>query len=65
MFPARMVLLLGAGAEAGIGGPAGGTAALGSRPELLGQGSWLRRQVVFAAAGGSTARPGRTNARRR
>ena len=84
MTAARIVLLLGAGAVAGIVGSAGGTAsliaypallaagiaplpadvtisvafvaawpgsALGSRPELRGQGSWLRRQAALAAAG--------------
>jgi uncharacterized protein len=84
MTAARTVLLLGAGAMAGIVGSAGGTAslisypallaagipplpanvtnaaafvaawpgsALGSRPELSGQGPWLRRWAPLAAAG--------------
>ncbi len=81
---ARTVLLLGAGALAGIAGSAGGTAslisypallaagipplpanvtnavafvavwpgsALGSRPELRGQGPWLRRWALLIVAG--------------
>ena len=84
MTAARIVLLLGAGAVAGMVGSAGGTAsliaypallavgiaplpadvtlsvafvaawpgsALGSQPELRGQGTWLRRQAALAAAG--------------
>lgn len=84
MTAARIALLLGAGAAAGIVGSAGGTAslisypallaagipplpanitnsvafmaawpgsALGSRPELRGQGPWLRRWAPLAAAG--------------
>jgi uncharacterized protein len=84
MTPAGTILLLAAGAAAGIVGSAGGTAslisypallavglpplaanvtnavafvaawpgsALGSRTELRGQGSWLRRQAPLAVAG--------------
>jgi uncharacterized protein len=84
MTLARTLLLLAAGAAAGIVGSAGGTAslisypallaaglpplaanvansvafvaawpgsALGSRPELRGQGSWLRRQAPLVVAG--------------
>ena len=84
MTPGHTLLLLAAGAAAGIVGSAGGTAslisypallaaglsplaanvanavafvaawpgsALGSRPELRGQGPWLRRQAPLALAG--------------